>query len=75
MSKRIRGASREGVPLIHRSMSVEVARALRNELNRVSKITNSYTVFEQEFPELVALWKDLENILDQLESGDVKRPC
>lgn len=68
MRKRVQGG-RE-VPLIHRSMSVEVAKTLIHELNTAFR----YLDLEQ-YPELDALRNDLRGILRQLEAGDVKRPC
>lgn len=58
------------VPLIHREMSVEVARALAREIMKAFR----YIEHEQ-YPELVALQNDLCSVIRQIEASDVKRPC
>ena len=69
MRKRVQGGQQE-VPLIHRTMSVEIAVKLIREL----EIAFRY-IPQEEFRELEALQRDLRSILRQLESGDVKRSC
>lgn len=73
MSLRMRGGRKPNqvlqgqVPLIHRSMSITVARSIVWEVGLIDPVLVG--------PELTALAKDLQDILRQLESGHVQRPC
>ena len=67
------------VPLIHRSMSVEVARALLREIRALLREIEGLELSTPEgvarFPEMLALYRDVDDVLRQLEAGDVHRPC
>jgi len=65
-----KGEHGQEVPLIHRSMSVEIAVDLIGELSDLIHLSGS-----KDWPQSIQLLRDLKDITHQLRNGDVKRPC